>query len=422
MATLSLSYLFVDGSNAPLEAPRVWIGGQEIALTSSGTAVYRAETDASGKPVKKNVWGWVQADGFKKKSFAVVAADGSYATRNTIQVDPEPASSGDVELTVSPQEISGVAVALTGTAAFSDTIQNGRATLTDLPSGQYHLVATKEGYTSPPVDFEVPLVNRVEIEMTAVDAGGEQAQPDADPSVHFSATASADDFDAAVAAATPPRMTADTYEQIYGNSAFEGYYTSSQARVYIGNLFIDEMQSIQFAGQANVVPVYGYASRIADAFADGKSLVQGQLVLNYVNPAYMFTVLDEYQRNLSSSDLTAAVKDGQDLAKLLAGRRALAATGQLPSSLDDRIAALASTPEAIPAAKKKLRSQGFDPVYLNPIYLRILFDLTIEIGAEKETATFRRLEKCRITSNEQIFDESGAVIGDAFGFIARRVR
>jgi hypothetical protein len=229
-------------------------------------------------------------------------------------------------------------------------------------------------------------------------------------------------FDDRVSAAAPPEMDADTYEKIYGNGDFESYFTSAQARVYVGNLFLDEVQSIQFALQNNIVPVYGYASRFADAFAEGKSLVQGQLVLNYVSPAYLFTVLEEYDRVLAVQDgKSADYKDGEALAKMIQARRASAARGWIDSSYEDRLQTLAASPEVIRAAKQKLLGEGFDPVYCNGVYIRREFDMTVEIGTGIHR-TFRRLEKCRIISNEQILDQSGQVIGDAYGFIARRLR
>ena len=51
------------------------------------------------------------------------------------------------------------------------------------------------------------------------------------------------------------------------NTAYAGYYTSAQTRMYIGDVFIDELNSIEWGLNHNVVPLYGYCSRDADAYA-----------------------------------------------------------------------------------------------------------------------------------------------------------
>jgi len=69
-----------------------------------------------------------------------------------------------------------------------------------------------------------------------------------------------------------------------------------KAQLYIGNLFIDELNSLQFTYQGNRFPMFGYCSRSADAFGTGRLLVQGQLAINFVTEGYLYTVLKEFSK------------------------------------------------------------------------------------------------------------------------------
>ena len=59
--------------------------------------------------------------------------------------------------------------------------------------------------------------------------------------------------------------------------------------------------------------------------------------------------------------------------------------------------------------------------YNNPLYEHMVFDMRIEIG-DGPQLTVRLLEDVKLGANEQIFDQSGQVIGESYGFTARRLR
>lgn len=65
-------------------------------------------------------------------------------------------------------------------------------------------------------------------------------------------------------------------------------YLLPRARPKSGNdIFIDEFNHIQWELQANLIPKFGYCSFKFDDVAQGKSLVQGQLAINFVSPGYL---------------------------------------------------------------------------------------------------------------------------------------
>ena len=168
------------------------------------------------------------------------------------------------------------------------------------------------------------------------------------------------------------------------------YYTSAQCRMYIGSLFIDELQSIRWVLQANVIPVYGYASQFADAFLRGRSIVQGELVVNYVHPGYLLAAVEQQ------------------------GKASLQAS-YLGDYFTDKNFVSAESKRSL-----RLRAKQ-PPVPANPLYLHKPFDVRLEIG-DGPARSSRFLERCILISNEIIVAPDGNPIAEAYGFLARRAR
>ena len=76
-------------------------------------------------------------------------------------------------------------------------------------------------------------------------------------------------------------------EYIPSDYGFQRYFTRAQTRLYVNDIFIDEFHHIMWELQANLIPKFGYCSFKFDDVAQGKSLVQGQLAINFVSPGYL---------------------------------------------------------------------------------------------------------------------------------------
>jgi hypothetical protein len=247
--------------------------------------------------------------------------------------------------------------------------------------------------------------------------------------------------DLPVAAATQP-ATSD-YEWIYPNTDDGKYFTTSQARLYVGNLFVDEMDSLQMALQANKIPVYGYSSEDFDAIGRGKRLVQGQLAVNFISEGYLFTVLSEFNRLLNAPP--APDPDQQLLQQLYATKNTLLTQAQtsipqsgfgigsdIPVSQDEVDTRLTLVQQQIDQLHAKLGKSSVDAVRVslvgadkikttkNAVYTNVPFDIEFQFEGGGRTIT-RRIEKCVLTGNEQILDQSGLPVKDVYSFIARRM-
>lgn len=232
-------------------------------------------------------------------------------------------------------------------------------------------------------------------------------------------------------------------EFIPPNSGQGTYFTMTQARMYIGDIFIDELNFCQFVLQNNKIPIYGYASRDFDDIAQGKSLVQGQFGINFISEGYLYTTLLEYDKLSGSGNVVDATTKVQqqnqvvllDLVNKLqnpdpAWTHIMLANAS--SQVRTIVAGLGSQgPAALQAARAGINTAvkqqqnsilglpGGD--YVNATYNDVEFDIVLQYTGAGRTIT-RRLERCHLISNESIMDHSGTPIIDSYGFIARRLR
>lgn len=235
-----------------------------------------------------------------------------------------------------------------------------------------------------------------------------------------------------------PLLTVEQLPEFVAPNTEQGtYFTMTQARMYIGGLFIDELNALQFALQDNKIPIFGYSSRFFDAVGQGKSLVQGQFTINFISEGYLYTVLQEYQKMQIQGDAPIDPIKQQSQANLLSLVNALQNpdprwTPQQIAAAKAQIQSYAASlgPDAVTAAKQGMsatRQQtnsilglpGGD--YPNAVYSDVPFDIVIQYSGAGRTIT-RRLEQCWLISNESIMDHSGTPILDSYGFVSRRLR
>ncbi len=72
------------------------------------------------------------------------------------------------------------------------------------------------------------------------------------------------------------------------------YFSGTQAALYIGDVFVDEVTAYEFEVSEVKTPIYGYASKLFDAVSDGPVIVQGQFSINFKENYYLYVVLQKY--------------------------------------------------------------------------------------------------------------------------------
>ena len=404
MVNRSVKIVTLDGSN-----------GQKL----EGCALYvngvTAMSNPASLPVGLSAAFEARMSGYTPASASAMIAAGNGVQTVTLSLTPDAKQTGYLKIQFYP-ELDGINYKVTGASNFEGVSTGGTAECKNIAYGQYTVRGEHADYDAAEetvtVDGRktVTLVLSKKLDSTPV---GQAAQKD-DQS-----------FAAQLENAGAIYLPTDVSEQIPSNDALDGYFTAAQARVYVGNLFLDELSSIEYALQVNTVPVYGYSSRYADAYADGRSLVQGQLVLNWVYAGYLYTVIDEYRKMMQfEAQPDATGQQAKQLSNLVAYRKAVLASDKLKDNaalLDAKIDQLVQDPDAVRKARRQLAAAGTDPVYNNAAYAPVAFDLVVEIGSGSRR-TVRKLEKCRVISNEQVIAGDGRSLLDAYGFIARRMR
>ena len=79
------------------------------------------------------------------------------------------------------------------------------------------------------------------------------------------------------------------------------YFSGAQANIYLGPVLLDEVTSLQWSVHQAKIPIYGYASQFFDEMARGTILVQGQFSINFIQPNYLFAVLNALKNRTSNT-------------------------------------------------------------------------------------------------------------------------
>ena len=358
-----------------------------------------------------------KAAGFSGQSTSILIAAGPYKTTPvTLLLNP---ADGSVSVRIQfYPAVSGIAFNLvnhgTGDSKAGTSFTSGVSQLAKVLPGSYTLAVNDPNYEpkSQPVEvsadkrsFVVSLVRKM--------PDGQQNSP-VGPTIDTSGISSNPE-DLIIADAIA--------EETYDNSAYLQYFTSTQARLYIGDLFIDQMVTIQWSMQQNNVPIFGYCSEYMDAIGRGRSVVQGQLVLNYVHQGYLYAALKNYEKKSGAGSTTS--QTATTLTKLLrAGASSLVTPDQASQVAARTLDVLqASTPADIQQAQQLLRqAPGSDVYKANPIYRHSIFDMRLEIG-DGAYRSVRMLEKCKLGVNEVLVHaQSGEPLAESYTFTARRAR
>lgn len=74
------------------------------------------------------------------------------------------------------------------------------------------------------------------------------------------------------------------------------YFSGTQAALYIGDVFVDEIVGYSFAVNEVKTPIFGYASQLYDAVSKGTVIIHGNFAINFKESAYLYLILNRYKR------------------------------------------------------------------------------------------------------------------------------
>jgi hypothetical protein len=73
------------------------------------------------------------------------------------------------------------------------------------------------------------------------------------------------------------------------------FFSGSQASIFIGDIWVDEITDWQCSVAANAQPIYGYGDTFFSHAAQGRVLVQGSFSINFKEPNYIYSILARYR-------------------------------------------------------------------------------------------------------------------------------
>ena len=77
------------------------------------------------------------------------------------------------------------------------------------------------------------------------------------------------------------------------------YYSGSAARLYIGDVLVDEITSFSYQRQNGKRPLYGYDSQYFDAVSKGTIMINGSFTINFKEAGYLWLILDRYRQMIA---------------------------------------------------------------------------------------------------------------------------
>ena len=78
---------------------------------------------------------------------------------------------------------------------------------------------------------------------------------------------------------------------VNNNEGIRRYFSSIDAEIYFGDIFIDDINSIHYEVVEKVLPVYGYNSFKYDYLMNGVRLVSGQFTINFTKSGWLVDII-----------------------------------------------------------------------------------------------------------------------------------
>lgn len=420
---------------------------QTLELRAIDSATYSSVGNASftvnGSPVSSvDGTALVPVDS-QARSYVVVATAPGYKTRTEIlpagsnsltlsfPLEPADSNTGPVTIRTNPA-VPNATITLSGPqTVVGVTDSDGEIEFDGLDAGDYQVGVDAPGYQARRPGESVSITPGRAADIAVV-------KTDPEPGTALIAPVSNASGRTPALPASRLEVTPFGFEDLPAPvSVAPGYYTATQCRLYINDIFIDELVSFQFVNSVNYQPLFGYGSRFAAAFAKGRALVQGQITLNYIHDRYLYAVLRQAREQVESSVKFEENKsdkpqqvDSDQLFQLLKQEeqlRTLPATPENQTALQLTQASLAPllqqvSSDVVDDVVERRRAGQSPGSFRNVCYLPNTFRMKLVVGFD-EAPTTREFEACKLISNEMIVDQkSGESLFESYGFIARRVK
>lgn len=215
----------------------------------------------------------------------------------------------------------------------------------------------------------------------------------------------------------------------------EDYFSGCDVAIYFGDVFVDEIVSLQFDLTENVAPIYGYASYTFDTVARGNRIIQGAFQIAFKESYYIHAVTNQiqynttkkakttppfdfkstYRENTIESLLSAASKMGDSQFENLSNEYEKSLWGKGNAAFENRVKNQETDSYFYPDGRQSnLHKNGFNiMVAYGPI------NRQDGKNAGEVESTVKTISGVQITGVRQVIEPSGRPILEEYSFLAR---
>lgn len=219
----------------------------------------------------------------------------------------------------------------------------------------------------------------------------------------------------------------------------EEYFSGQDVRIYLGNVWVDEIVDLRFQLVENVAPIFGYASYTYDAVAKGNRQVQGSFRINFKESYYLHSIINQLDYDMGNNKDHGTLKNTKipkwsvggnhvrntiesiyndkefdklatEFEKSLWGESSNSA---MQERADTRGRGSYFTPEDV---RKTIGKQGFSILIMYGPYTQT-YDSTMK--NESIATTAKTITGVHLTGVSQVVDGSGQPVYEEYTFIAR---
>lgn len=201
------------------------------------------------------------------------------------------------------------------------------------------------------------------------------------------------------------------------------YFSGSQASLYIGDVWADEITSYSFTVQHDRAPVYGYGSQHWDFMPRGTILIMGEFTINFKEPNYLWIILERYKKfKLAGSKRTKTeeqkLSDLEGKLKVRPESFESDTRRSLQSFFNAQAGDVQSVAEAIRVNNEGQLTQKKQKELMN----HMSFNMVLGYGAPGPDSIGERVNDIQIMQKTKTLESDGRPITETYSFIARDMR
>jgi hypothetical protein len=219
----------------------------------------------------------------------------------------------------------------------------------------------------------------------------------------------------------------------------EEYYSGQDVRIYLGDIWVDEIVDLRFQLMENTAPIFGYASYTWDAVAKGNRQIQGTFRINFKESYYLHSILNQLDYKMSKSKDTTMGGKQVSLQNITADHLLSTIESVYSEAEFDKLATQFEQSlwsQSAPQMQSRTNSRGdqsfFAPEDSKANLAKNGFSILLTYGPytqtyspgnanEKVATTARSIVGVHLTGVSQVIDGSGQPVYEDYSFIARDI-